>query len=89
MEKIDQILDSLYDRVIEPKEAKQQILDLFAVINWVEFDFYKPETRPPKYGKYLITRKDGKIHWETWNGSGWAYNHNEIRYWAKINPPCL
>ena len=60
-----------------------------AVINWVAFDFYKLETRPPKYGKYLITRKDGKIHWETWNGGGWAYNHNEIRYWAEIKPPCL
>lgn len=33
MEKIDQILDSLYDRVIEPMEAKQQLLDLFAVSN--------------------------------------------------------
>ena len=31
MEKIDQILDSLYSRVIEPMEAKQQLLDLFAV----------------------------------------------------------
>lgn len=31
MEKIDQILESLYDRVIEPIEAKQQLLDLFAV----------------------------------------------------------
>ena len=32
MEKIDQVLESLYDRVIEPIEAKQQLLDLFAVI---------------------------------------------------------
>lgn len=32
MKKIDQILDSLYDRVIEPIEAKEQLLDLFAVI---------------------------------------------------------
>ena len=31
MEKIDQILDSLYDRVIEPIEAKEQLLDLFDV----------------------------------------------------------
>ena len=31
MEKIDQILESLYDRVIEPMEAKEQLLDLFAV----------------------------------------------------------
>ena len=32
MEKIDQILESLYDRVIEPMEAKEQLLDLFDVI---------------------------------------------------------
>lgn len=32
---IDQILDSLYDRVIEPIEAKEQLLDLFAVIKSV------------------------------------------------------
>jgi len=31
MEKIDQILDSLYDRVIEPIEAKEQLLLLFGV----------------------------------------------------------
>jgi hypothetical protein len=35
----------------------------------------------------LICRKDGKIHWETWNGCGWAYNHNEIRFWANILSP--
>jgi hypothetical protein len=33
MEKIDQILDSLYDRVIEPCEAKEQLLGLFAIIH--------------------------------------------------------
>lgn len=32
MEKIDQILESLYDRVIEPIEAKKQLLNLFAVM---------------------------------------------------------
>jgi hypothetical protein len=31
MEKIDQILDSLYDRVIEPCEAKEQLLHLHDV----------------------------------------------------------
>ena len=53
---------------------------------WIEFDFNKIETRPKSYGKYLIERKDGKHHWETWNGNGWAYNHNEIRFYATINP---
>jgi hypothetical protein len=52
---------------------------------WQEF----PKERPEKYGKYLIVRKDGKEHWETWNGTGWAYNHNEIRYWANIFNPIL
>lgn len=87
--KIWDILENVRQGYITVNDGTQQVLDLFAVINWVAFDFYKLETRPPKYGKYLITRKDGKIHWETWNGSGWAYNHNEIRYWAEIKPPCL
>ena len=87
--KIWDILENVRQGYITVNDGTQQVLDLFAVINWVAFDFYKLETRPPKYGKYLITRKDGKIHWETWNGSGWAYNHNEIRYWAVIKPPCL
>jgi len=56
-------------------------------ISWVEFDWNRPETRPTQCKRYLICRKDGKIHWEKWNGSGWAYNHNEIRYWAVIVPP--
>jgi len=38
MEKIDQILESLYDRVIKPIEAKEQILDLFAVIPSLQQD---------------------------------------------------
>lgn len=58
-----------------------------ALSYWVAFDWNIKETHPPKYDKYLICRKDGKIHWETWNGSGWAYNHNEIKFYAIIAPP--
>ena len=54
---------------------------------WVDYDFDNIETRPPKYGKYFIMRKDGKVHWETWNGSGWAYNENAIIKWKKIDIP--
>lgn len=60
-----------------------------AISYWIEFDWNKIETRPTECKKYLICRKDGKIHWETWNGSGWAYNHNEIRYYASIIPPTI
>jgi len=73
------------------KYAQEQVnkLNLLDVISWVAFQHDKIETRPTAYGKYLICRKDGKIHWETWNGSGWAYNHNEIKFWAVIKSPCL
>lgn len=88
----DKIFDIVTDLIrddISKNEAIDKLLILYSVINWVAFDWMKIETRPTEYGKYLITRKDGKIHWETWNGSGWAYNHNEIRFWAEIKPPCL
>ena len=88
----DKIFDIVTDLIrddITKQEAIDKLLVLYSVINWVAFNWMKIETRPTKYGNYLITRKDGKIHWETWNGSGWAYNHNEIRYWAEIKPPCI
>lgn len=53
---------------------------------WTAFDFEKPETRPIKSGKYFIQRKDGKVHWETWNGGGWAYNHSSITFWKEVLP---
>lgn len=59
-----------------------------AVSGWVAYDLDKPETRPTKYGKYFVHRKDGKIHWETWNGSGWSYNGNVITFWMEVLPPC-
>lgn len=31
-----------------------------------------------EYGRYLVVRKDGKKHLETFNGTGWAYNHKVI-----------
>lgn len=31
-----------------------------------------------EYGKYLVVRKDGKKHLETFNGTGWSYNDNSI-----------
>lgn len=58
-----------------------------ATIDWIAYDWNKPETRPQKYGKYFVHRKDGKIHLETWNGSGWAYNEKVITHWKKVKPP--
>jgi len=58
-----------------------------ALSHWVKFDKLDILTYPPNYDKYLVQRKDEKIHWETWNGSGWAYNGNVIIYWAVIVKP--
>ncbi|MBN2747170.1 MAG: hypothetical protein JXR34_10635 [Bacteroidales bacterium] len=68
-------------------EAELRITSKEVPFKWVSFIF--GTTNPPKYGKYLICRRDGKIHWETWNGNGWAYNHDEIRYWAEIVAPLI
>jgi len=54
------------------------------VSGWVAY----PETRPDKYGKYFVHRKDGKTHWETWNNTGFAYNDKVITHWMEVKPPC-
>jgi len=48
-----------------------------------------PTSKPTEYGKYFVCRKDGKVHWETWNNTGWAYNNNTIVCWATIIEPDL
>ncbi len=53
-------------------------------VNWVKYNFHDTSTRPTKYGKYFVHRKDGKVHWETWNGNGWAYNEKVITHWCNI-----
>lgn len=48
---------------------------------WISVKIYKPT----EYGKYLIHRAGcKKTHFETWNGTGWAYNHNDITHWQPI-----
>ena len=39
------------------------------------------EKRQIGYGTYLVIRKDGKSHLETFNGSQFAYNDNSIKYY--------
>lgn len=56
---------------------------------WVKYDFSNIESRPKKTGKYFVHRKDGKVHWETWNGSGFAYNNNVITHWKEIKLPII
>lgn len=48
-----------------------------------------PEEKPKHYDKYFVMRKDGKVHWETWNGTGFAYNNNEITHFLIISKPSV
>ena len=84
-EKISELID-LYDAGEIKKE--DLIHALFSINDpWVKYDFNDLSSRPIEYGKYFVCRKDVKIHWETWNGSGWAYNNNSITHWKKIIKP--
>lgn len=52
-------------------------------MEWIDCN----ERQPTKYDRYLVCRKDGKWHIETWNGTGWAYNHKVITHWLKVELP--
>jgi hypothetical protein len=78
----DEVLDFMKEAAIE-KLVKADQDDA----NWIPYDFLVLESRPKTYGKYFICRKDGKVHWETWNGNGWAYNETVIKYWKDIKAP--
>ena len=55
---------------------------------WNEYSWGNIESRPPKAGRYLIYRKKcNKIHFEQWNGSGWASSNRDCTHWAEIMPP--
>lgn len=45
---------------------------------------YVKERKPEKYGRYLVYRKNGKVQFETWNNTGWAYNNNDITHWLPV-----
>lgn len=36
-------------------------------------------------GKYLVQRKDGKIHMEMYNGGSFAYNEKVIVVYSELN----
>lgn len=52
--------------------------------NWVAFINNTPKTWPSKYGRHLVWTSDEKAQWELWNGTTWAYNHNDIKYYCEI-----
>lgn len=39
--------------------------------------------------EYFVHRKNGKMHWEMFNGTGFAYNEKTITHFADILPPVI
>ena len=90
MEKIDQILESLYDRVIEPMEAKEQLLDLLAVINWVSVSDELPKEHKHRMSRDVLTIAGSKMSVKSydfelgrWNGSP----HITVTHWMELPLP--
>lgn len=67
--------------------AEVKSLENQSTHSWIKYSWENPISHPPAYGSYFVQRKDGKLHWEIWNGAGWAYNEKVIVHWAKIIPP--
>ena len=57
-------------------------------LDWTKYDFSNKASHPPKYGRYLIYRaKCDKMHFEIWNGNGWASSNNDCTHWTHIKSP--
>ena len=69
--------------------AEIDILKNQSTHNWIKYTWENPISHPPAYASYFVCRKDGKVHWEIWNGAGWAYNEKVITHWARITKPTI
>lgn len=73
-----------------PEEINEQkVLVEVKNIVWTKYEFEVIKSRPPKYDTYFVIRKDGKVHWEKWNGTSWAYNEDSVLAWATIELPAF
>lgn len=81
-------MSKLFDEKEFLRQAQMEFVERsLKHILWVRYDFNVLSSRPLEYGRYFVMRKDGKVHWEVWNGASWAYNENSIMWWAKIELP--
>ena len=85
--KLKERLDSYYQKttpeyiVREFEQMGVEFKDILPIFRPVRF--HETLSKPNDFGKYIVVRKDGKIHFETWNGTGWAYNQNSITHFYK------
>ena len=78
-----------YELLVEHEELKSNPAIFLPVKRtvgeWLEYD---PSNKTNiSCAKYLVCRSDGKIHFESFNGTGWAYNDKVIKYYALLNSP--
>lgn len=70
-----------------PPKLIEKICKIFETYTWVKYNWENVLTHPPRYGKYFICRKDGKVCQEIWNGVSWAHNGPEVTCWLEVKDP--
>ncbi len=56
-------------------------------MNWINYNQNDKATHPKKCDRYIVRRKDGKEHHETFNGQSWAYNNKVITHYLELEEP--
>lgn len=78
-----QVIKNKLDKYMEtatPEQVVKEFEDLGVKFLITQFNIQEYTNQKLPYGKYLVVRKDGKIHFEVYNGTGWAYNDNSITH---------
>ena len=63
-----------------PEQIVNELENLGVKFLITQFNIQEYTGQKIPYGKYIVVRKDGKIHFEIYNGTGWAYNNNSITH---------
>lgn len=80
-------VELIYQYIYRMENLKKIDLSLYPTYEPIAYIGSIEQKMSIETGKYLVVRKDGKIHTETFNGSGFAYNDNAIvvYYLPKLN----
>lgn len=64
------------------------MLKLIESMTWIDYSWENRKSHPPCAGRYLIYRKGcDKMHFEQWNGSGWASSNGDCTHWLNMPKP--
>lgn len=62
-------------------------VELFGM-NWTEYSWENKDSHPPYLGRYLIYRRGcDEMHFERWNGNGWASSNIDCTHWTNPKRP--